>query len=268
MPINANSNTSRSGFTLIEFSMVLIIIGLLAGGIFMAQTLIRQSELRGVANEFDTMRKSIMEFRDKYRGLPGDITTAEAIWGADAGCPGTSSNTTPKIATCNGDGSGTVGSSSGAGVMGDQKEWFRAWQQLANAGFIRGSYSGAAGDASVSEAVVGVNVPSSQVSGAGWTLNYMLMSTNGMLWKDQYGHLLNFGAYSKGDYTRGAILTPEEAIHLDSKIDDGSPGRGFIRSWRTAILPDCTTDESSQDAVRYNTTFTERACSLVFLLGY
>lgn len=269
--MNTTSDTrtsSQQGFTLIEFSVVLITISLLIGAIFMAQTLIRQSQLRSVANEFDTTRKAINEFRDKYMGLPGDITTAEAIWGADSGCPGTSSNTTLKIATCNGDGNGTIGSSDASGSFSNTTEWFRAFQQLSNSGFIRGMYSGAPGDGSLIEAMIGINVPKSRVSGAGWTLNFMLLTSDGSMWADQYGHLLNFGAAVEDDFTRGKILTPEEAINLDNKVDDGKPGRGFIRAWNESMLPDCTTDDSSQDDARYNTLFTERACALVFLLGY
>jgi prepilin-type N-terminal cleavage/methylation domain-containing protein len=258
----------QHGFTLIELSMVLVIIALLTGGIFMAQSLIRQSQLRAVATEFDTYRKAIGEFRDKYYGLPGDITTAEGIWGADAGCPGTSSTTVVKTATCNGDGNGSIGSSTSSGLLSNQHEWFRAWQQLSNAGLMNGKFTGAPGDKSLSAALPKVNVPESKLIGAGWTLNFMLLNSNSMLWADQYGHLLNLGAAVEGDYTRGAIMTPDEAVNIDTKIDDGKPGTGIIRAWRTTILSDCTKNDNAQSGAIYNGTFQDRACSLVFLLGY
>lgn len=263
-----HASSGRQGFTLIEFSMVLVVIALLAGGIFMAQTLIRQSQIRSVASEFDTTKKAIAEFRDKYMGLPGDITTAESIWGADSGCPGTSDTNSFKTVTCNGDGSGTIGNSSMSGALSRQFEWFRAWQQLSNAGLIRGSFTGAPGAGSASQAIIGVNVPTSQLSGAGWTLNYMLLNSDSMMWADQYGHVLNLGGYVTNDYTRGAILLPEEALSLDTKIDDGSPGRGFVRAWRTSMLSNCTNTDTSQDAALYNATYNEPACALVFILGY
>src|SRR5688500_4541698 len=97
------TNTARQGYTLIEVSIVLMVIALLSGGILVAQSLIRQSELRQVAGEVDSTKKAIEEFRDKYLGLPGDITNAENFWGSDTDCPNTTSNITPKIPTCNGD---------------------------------------------------------------------------------------------------------------------------------------------------------------------
>jgi hypothetical protein len=63
------------------------------------------------------------------------------------------------------------------------------------------------------------------------------------------------------------ILTPEEAMSLDMKIDDGKPGRGLERVWRSTMQPDSTTTDTSQDNAVYNGDFTERACSLIFIMG-
>jgi prepilin-type N-terminal cleavage/methylation domain-containing protein len=257
----------RSGFTLIEMSMVLLIISLLVGAIMLGQTLIRQAQLKSVASEYDVTLKAIKEFRDKYMGLPGDITNAEAIWGSDASCPTTGYNTIPKTVTCNGDGNGTIGSSDVGASLTSPNEWYRAWQQLSNAGFIKGTYTGAGGPGGAAEAVIGLNVPASQLAGAGWSINYFLLNTTGMLWADQYGHVLHLGGFQSGTFTRGAILTPEEAMSLDIKIDDGKPGRGVVRAWRSTMQPDCTTTDTSQDNAVYNGDFAGRACSLIFILG-
>jgi prepilin-type N-terminal cleavage/methylation domain-containing protein len=257
----------KNGFTLIEMSMVLLIISLLVGAIMLGQTLIRQAQLKSVATEYDVNLKALKEFRDKYFGLPGDITNAESIWGSDASCPSTAYNTIPKTATCNGDGNGTIGSSDVNGSLSSPNEWYRAWQQLSNAGLVKGTFTGAGGPGGAAEAVIGVNVPASQLSGAGWSLTYFLLNTTGMLWADQYGHVLHLGGFQSGTFSRGTILTPEEAMSLDMKIDDGKPGRGLVRVWRSTMQPDCTTADSTQDLANYNGDFTERACSLIFILG-
>lgn len=41
----------RAAFTLVELSIVLVILGLLVGGVLSGQSLIRASELRSVATE-------------------------------------------------------------------------------------------------------------------------------------------------------------------------------------------------------------------------
>lgn len=43
--------TNRNGFTLIERSIVLVIIGLLVGGVLVGKALIQQAEIRAAASE-------------------------------------------------------------------------------------------------------------------------------------------------------------------------------------------------------------------------
>ena len=153
-------------------------------------------------------------------------------------------------------------------------EWFRAWQQLADAGFIQGSFTGAPGSGGTNEAVIGTNVPASAVLGAGWTLLYFLFPSNGsaedssLLWRDNYGHILTLGGFSSNSYTHAPVLKPEDAYALDLKIDDGMPGTGKVRAWRTGTLTSCTTGDTSQSAQTYSSNNTIQACSLVFLLGF
>ena len=76
-------------FSLVELSIVLVILGLLVGGILAGQSLIHAAELRAVSSEYQRYRTAIYAFRDKYLGLPGDITTATNFWGAADGSTGT-----------------------------------------------------------------------------------------------------------------------------------------------------------------------------------
>src|SRR5688572_10018529 len=99
----------RRGFTLIELSIVLVIIALLVAGVLVGRELIKTSELRSLMTQVDQFKTATYTFRNKYNGLPGDITNAESIWGSDASCPNTPSDTTPKVVTCNGNGNGKIG---------------------------------------------------------------------------------------------------------------------------------------------------------------
>ena len=49
----------RSGFTLIELAIVLIILGLLAGGVLYGQNLIRAAELRSITSDYEKFSGAI-----------------------------------------------------------------------------------------------------------------------------------------------------------------------------------------------------------------
>ncbi|MEK6747142.1 MAG: type II secretion system protein [Pseudomonadota bacterium] len=263
----------NKGFTLTELSVVLVIIGLLIGASLTGISLIRSAEIREVIGEYDRYAKAIKEFQDKYQALPGDMSNAETIWGSDATCDTTATNTVAKIATCSGDGNGRIGTSSTAGVLdtNDAYEWFRAWQQLSNAGLIDTKFTGVKASATDGDAGIGLNVPQSKLSvKSGWTLYYFLLTaTDTNLWGDNYGHVFAFGGDSGTSVTNVPVLSPENAYNIDKKIDDGTPGRGNIRARRTASEVNCTTSDTTQDAAAYNATSTTGLqCSLIFILGF
>jgi prepilin-type N-terminal cleavage/methylation domain-containing protein len=69
------------GFTLVELSIVLVILGLLAGGVLAGQGLIRAAELRSITTDQQRFLIAIRAFRDQYRSLPGDMPNATLVWG-------------------------------------------------------------------------------------------------------------------------------------------------------------------------------------------
>ena len=74
-----------SGFTLVELSIVLVILGLLVGGVLAGQSLIHAAELRAISTELTNYKTAIGAFRDKYLAIPGDMNNAVKFWGAQAG---------------------------------------------------------------------------------------------------------------------------------------------------------------------------------------
>lgn len=273
MNFQENCNKYR-GFTLLEVAIVIAIIALIIGGIVAGRTMIRTAEIREMLGEYDSYIKSVKEFQDKYNQLPGDMVNAQTLWGADT-CP-TNAASSPKVVTCNGNGDGKIGDSSSAGVVAAgpasyTEEWFRAWQQLSNAGLIQGKYSGTRGSAgNANETTTGTNIPKSKLSNGGWLLMiYFNTSGSSDAWADNYGHILQFGA-SAGSGARniGAVLVPYEARDIDMKLDDAAPGTGKIRAWRTNTNASCTTSDSSATAAVYSTTATSPACAPFFITGF
>jgi prepilin-type N-terminal cleavage/methylation domain-containing protein len=80
---------SQQGFTLIELSIVLVIIGLIVGGVLVGQDLIRAAAVRGQISQIEKYQTAVNTFRTKYDGLPGDLSNAANFGFQPRGsCPG------------------------------------------------------------------------------------------------------------------------------------------------------------------------------------
>lgn len=254
----------QKGFSLVELSIVLVILGLLTGGILTGQSLIRASELRSITTQHQQIVAAARAFRDKYFALPGDMTNATSFWGA-ATCPGTLGSTTITVTTCNGDGDGLIdwGSSSAT----TSYENFRMWQQLANAGLLEGSYSGLPASGGERGATVGVNCPRGKISNAGFSLEPINIIPAGDTWRWQgtYGNLLYYGTSSSGMHPmESPILRPEELWNIDTKLDDGKPAYGSVRSHRQiGAWTNCTTT-NVEATTEYKLSDTSVSCAALF----
>ena len=69
---------TRSGFTLIELSIVLVIIGLIAGGVLVGRDLISAVAVRGEVSQLEGLDTAVNTFKMKYNALPGDISKTDA----------------------------------------------------------------------------------------------------------------------------------------------------------------------------------------------
>jgi len=278
---------NNSAFTLIEIAIVLTIIGLIIGGIFTAQNLIRNTQLQSVIKDVDRYKKAVQLFKEKYGELPGDMPTATNFWGIDTGCvasplsDATVANAIPKTATCNGNGDRSIGDSTGTalGNATNGRESFRMWQQLADAGFIDGSYTGAFSNRAP-QTDPGMNTPLSKITGSTFLLLHVQPPSPLLIpageFDANYRHIIVFGAPSKlsNNAVNGPIppyypsLTASEAFSIDQKMDDGYPGTGNILSYTPGLLatPNCATSATPPAAYKVSTS--GNVCSLIFITGF
>lgn len=255
------------GFSLVELSIVLVILGLLTGGILSGQSLIRASELRSVAVDISRYATAVQSFRDKYMGLPGDFNKAVQFWGPAATCPGDHSSPSTSQATCDGTGNGVISSI----VVGDYNERYRFWQHLANAGLIEGTYTGVAASASVHHVVAGTNVPAMRLKNTAIGVVDQGDGSPTFFYKNLIGpHQFHIMAANSTSATGAyGMLSTEEAWNIDSKIDDGRPGMGKVRSKKPASTstPYCSTNDDPAIA-EYALTVTGIQCNLIVDAGF
>ncbi len=212
----------NKGFSLVELSIVLVILGLLTGGVLTGKQLIEAAELRAASAEIDEYRSAVMAFRSKYFAIPGDMRNATAFWGEHASCGG-NNLTDIRPLTCNGDGDGVLRViTTDHGTAGDI---FLFWQHLSYAEMVSGSFTGVSGTDGATSALPGTNVPESRYGSGVWGVddrpgsdNYNFAPTN----------ILELGANVPGGDADGPLLTPADAYQIDKKIDDGLPAKGRV----------------------------------------
>ena len=260
----------KSAFSLVELSIVLVILGLLVGGVLSGQSLIRASELRAITTEYSKYIAATHTFRDKYFALPGDMNNSTQFWGrlnGNADCVTNSGAAVSASAgACDGNGDGNINAASAAGKAG---ELCLYWRELALAGIIEGSYTGISGPATGNDIIPGTNAPMSRMSNVGWGVFY-LGNYGGDISTYAYNYLNTFGVgtITSGNIPEGWAFKPEEAWNIDTKIDDGKPGTGKLMardSYGFGNAGGCTTSANSTDYTGgYNLSQTAFSCSLLF----
>lgn len=257
-------NVSRnSAFSLVELSIVLVILGLLTGGILSGQSLIRAAELRALSTDISKYKTAVYTFRDKYFALPGDIANAASFWGTDSlGCPSGGGTT----GTCNGNGDGMITIWPAA----NNTERYRVWQHLVYAGLIEGSYTGVAGPAphagNGTDDVIGVNLPQSKLENGGFALFYNSNGSGFYNMPNGAGHSMIFGkaVHATFKVLQGRIIMAEELWNIDTKLDDGRPDNGFIQA-NPGYIGQCTTSATSP--ADYILSSTVKNCAVSIAMG-
>lgn len=271
---HSHSNKT-AGFTLVEIAIVVSIIALLTGGIMAGTSLIRVARVQSIISDKNFYQQAIVNFRDKYKALPGDFAGANAIWGAQDADAGTCARTTSTTkATCNGDGDDHIFGSTASGFR--LYERFRMWQHLANAELIEGSYSGTNNCTNETNSCykAGTNSPFSKIKGATWavfdrgqgTVDAWLYSQTATP-KAEYKHVMYFGGeQASGNFPLGKILKPKEMWGIDQKFDDGKPGTGTILSLMPSVNSCASTNVAT--TALYNLSNDNYECAIVFRLPF
>jgi prepilin-type N-terminal cleavage/methylation domain-containing protein len=206
----AGEKARGNGFTLIELSIVLVIIGLIVGGVLVGQDLIRAAGVRATISQIEKYNTAASAFRDKYSCIPGNCANAVSFALGQTGGPGD-----------NGSGNGIIYSNSTMFAWGGfDKETFNFWYHLQQAGMVSdGNFSGEigtnsfGGDFSVYEPQLKIR-PGTFVGALSFNSQNMF--------------LLHSSPPSGSTFYNNTALTGVEAYMYDAKVDDGLPYSGNV----------------------------------------
>lgn len=260
----------KRGFSLVELSIVLAVLGLLVGGVIAAQSMMRASQLRSVITESTQYRTAVVTFQTQYNSIPGDFRYATRNWGrlnTNSDCLTNTSTAVGTPGVCDGNGDGTIGGAAAANQAG---EMFQFWRHLNQAGMLDGTFSGLAGAAGGTDHIPGSNAPASRLKSSGWGVTFLNSAGTSNLYASNFGNLLTIGGVSAGNLPYTPMLLAEEAWNIDTKEDDGKPAFGSIRARDGTGFggTGCTTSTSFSDyAGTYNTATNTsiKSCSLLFV---
>lgn len=122
----------EAGFTLVEITIVVVVMGLLLGGILKGRELIINAKIKNLEHEYKEVAAAIYSYQDRYRALPGDDRRAMERF--------QSSRLPPQTIIAHGDGNGEIrGEFDDASKYPDKtNESRQAWAHLRLAGLIKG----------------------------------------------------------------------------------------------------------------------------------
>lgn len=194
----------KKGFTLVELSIVLVIIGLLIGGILIGQSLIDSAKVIQQVKNLQAFKVAYDRFRDVYKQKPGDFSNRIATFGG----------------TRNGNNDGSI--------TWDANESAGFWVDLTHSGFLDVEKTAFPPYYYMSYEL------GKYTSDEAWNNDLTLYyAKTGTLYTNNSAIPSNTDiitmARHSGSLIDGAVLTPAEAFALDKKFDDSMPRTGKLR---------------------------------------
>ena len=253
----ANLNDQRpeaeKGFTLIELSIVIVIIGLIVAGVVGGEALVKQAKIRAQIAQLNKYKISYNSFKLGYNAIPGDMRNASDYWPFQN----------------DGNGDGRISTNANAAYTDTENRRF--FQHLSAAGLVNANYE--------NTWQLGVGFPSLKINANKGMLatntaitalppnsRHQVSSLQGFSYKValslEYSIVLSGHPSFFNDYNGTA--SPRVYYSIDNKIDDGNPVEGIFKSLRVfnSIHGNCLTGVDGD----YLVTNDEPSCIASYML--
>ncbi len=199
----------QKGFTLIELSIVLVIIGLVIGGVMVGKTMIKSAETNRAIGDLDKINAAVNSFKIKYNCLPGDCTNSTELF--DSTVAG------------NGNGNGLI-------------EWSGSESSYATYSLLAAQL--------LAKKTVAAGVPYFAANNDGFGYLYYQDLYSNFRRRGVTLSWFGIGGYNNSvtcNQVSTAALSPSDTQMIDTKIDDGLPKTGSFLAFDGKIeqVPDC-----------------------------
>lgn len=207
------SKSSQRGFTLVEMSTVLIIIGLIMGTVLAGQSIITSMKMKRTVITWKDTQAATIAFKTKFGAMPGDYGQASKYI---------------DVLAINGNNNSIIEFNNADGTQ----EVMNTWNHLASANLLR-----------TDQQTITTGSMKAPLTGTEFWITTDIGDTNSDGYADDNKHYLHLVA-SRGIYTTDLNnsghqngVTYLQADEFDRKYDNGIKNSGFIRYRCTNYAP-------------------------------
>jgi prepilin-type N-terminal cleavage/methylation domain-containing protein len=215
--MSRSRTSSRSGFTLVELSIVLVVIGLIIGSILVAVNILDNARITSTVNTLQSLQSAYSTYHQNYGAVPGDDPGAAARFPSGTGHNGGGNGL---VGVDDGTASFAAPTSTTAGNGDGAYESLLVWSDLRAAGLIKGDPTDISQPSNSFGGIFGIQNSAFSAAGS------IAVGTNVLCINNVPG---------------------KSAIIIDQRLDDGNPRTGTMRggvavdgATATTYVPDST----------------------------